>query len=652
MRRGRLAGELPEAHARTTRSARRPRRLPARAAILRSRARVVRVRRRRVPVPRLRQTVPRVRQVPQARDGRGSDGVPRRQDPRRSERVAHVRLRAHGARRRGMDPVGHGVWIRDLLRQRVERVELARLLPRVSPARGPLDRRRARRAVDEGAGGSDGGEETDVVHGSGRGCVRPRGVQLGRGHRVPRDGWELHRGGRVPARRDGGGRGVRCGEGARVVRGGHEGRVGVRRVQRVLDGRVEKQAASENRRQLAAGANLRRDPARNAGIFQKLLDGTRGLVLGDVRVQAGPGRGEGVPGEPRAEPLVQDLRDGAGASTRRLARVLARLGSFGHGVRAAHVRPQGEERVSGGGIVLSRRHARHGRVRRRDVGAPALRRVHCAVAHQEQGARPEFKIRLPHAHERRARSHRRHERRRRKRWSRRLRRVVVRQSVRQSVRRTPSGRRARPHRRPRAPGLSRVSLSRLCPRHPRPGYRSDEQHQAGPGLRRRVQPQDRDRHVRPGVGGRGDGARTERVLRRGRRAGGRREVPAGVSTRRRRPRGTDAVGFGVVRRESDGAGGGARRGVRGGGGDRGAFHGWFRAFAAGTRRRGGGGRRRRGRVGGNRYDRYNSGRGKGEAVGRSVCGCVRVVRARRDRPEPSAARGGGRAGQGGRPRRR
>mmetsp|Transcript_5805 Transcript_5805/g.21968 ORF Transcript_5805/g.21968 Transcript_5805/m.21968 type:complete len:203 (+) Transcript_5805:256-864(+) len=114
MRRGRLAGELPEAHARVP-GARRPRRLPARAAILRSRARVVRLRRRRVPVPRLCQTVPRVRQVPQARDGRGSDGVPRRADPRRSERVAHVRLRAHGARRRGMDPVGHVVRIRRVL---------------------------------------------------------------------------------------------------------------------------------------------------------------------------------------------------------------------------------------------------------------------------------------------------------------------------------------------------------------------------------------------------------------------------------------------------------------------------------------------------------------------------------------------------------
>ena len=223
---------------------------------------------------------------------------------------------------------------------------------------------------------------------------------------------------------------MRRGEGARVVRGGHEGRVGVRRVQQVLDGRAEKQAASENRRQLAAGANLRRDPKRNAGFFQKLLDGTRGLVLGDTRVQAGPGRGEGVFGEPRAEPLVQDLRDGDGASTRRLAQILARPDAFGHGVRAAHVRPQGEERVPGGCVVFPRRHARHGRVRRRDVGAPAVRRVHRAVAHQEQGARPKFKIRLPHADQRRARSHRRHERRRherrrRKRSRKRLSRVVV-----------------------------------------------------------------------------------------------------------------------------------------------------------------------------------------------------------------------------------
>ena len=44
-------------------------------------------------------------------------------------------------------------------------------------------------------------------------------------------------------------------------------------------------------------------------------------------------------------------------------------------------------------------------------------------------------------------------------------------------------------------------------------------------------------------------------------------VPAGVRTRRRRARGTDAVGFGVVRLERDDAGGAEGRGVRGGGGD-------------------------------------------------------------------------------------
>ena len=114
MRPRRLARRVPEARVRVP-NANRARFLPARTTILRRDAPRVRLRRVSLQMPQLHETLPDVRGVPPARDRRGPDGIARREDPSRPERVAHVRLRAHGTRRRGMDPVGHGERPRRLL---------------------------------------------------------------------------------------------------------------------------------------------------------------------------------------------------------------------------------------------------------------------------------------------------------------------------------------------------------------------------------------------------------------------------------------------------------------------------------------------------------------------------------------------------------
>ena len=137
------------------------------------------------------------------------------------------------------------------------------------------------------------------------------------------------------------------------------------------------------------------------------------------------------------------------ALDRRLARVLARLGSFGHGVRAAYA-------SSRRGAGIRRRHRAFPTTRAPRTRASTRRgRTRPAPSSPRRGTsrtrrRPSSKS--GYLRPRRARSPRRHERRRRERWSRRLRRVVVRQSVRR-CRRTPRAV-VRPHRRPGAPGLS------------------------------------------------------------------------------------------------------------------------------------------------------------------------------------------------------